>query len=784
MGLSDVERLGECSMPTKTDCEPDFQFKNISRLNSAMVYLREFFRDNTSLTVTKIKGLNLIQRNSYTNINSKSQLELISTLVGSLQLVGQNLRPKVGDHAFSRNWGFPKGSNAYLHLKVEENDLVRERRSHIMQINKLSLKTYGIAKGWQSIYRFPSLSGRIYENNYVISRDWIRRYSTDKGKTKSLEVKREIECSYKQLFDVEIYKSAYQALKSIPGNMTPGIDDETLDGISLIWAKEVIERMKDRTFQFKPSSRVYIPKANGKMRPLGIPSPRDKIIQQAIKMIYESVFEPVFLDTSHGFRPNRSTITAIFEVRKWNGITWIIEGDIKGYFDNINHQKLGDLIKKRIKDQNLVDLYWKLVSAGYVNDGKYQRSELGVPQGGVLSPLLSNIYLHEFDLFMKDLCEKYTTTGEKVSKANLKSAKLYGKIRKLTEKAKSKKLNISEKEELKKLREKYRRTPTVIRNDETGTRVYYNRYADDWVIGVSGSMKLVKQIKEEVSKFLSGELELTLSEDKTKITHMETEKVSYLGYLISKRNRRYTESQISSVKDERSGKIIQRRPSTATIIIEAPIKKIIKKLTDQKFAKCDNGKKPRPTAVTKWIFLPLEDIINRYNAIIRGILWYYKSVENRNQMSYMLWILKFSACFTISRKLNISPRKVYKKFGNPITIRFKKKGEEKLISLYEPKSLKRDRTFNLQGYFNYDPFKVKFYSVRSKHIWDQDCAICSSSDNVEMHHVKHIKKGKVKGFTQIMKQLNRKQIPVCKKCHMNIHSGRYDGIALKKLNLP
>jgi len=188
--------------------------------------------------------------------------------------------------------------------------------------------------------------------------------------------------------------------------------------------------MKDRTFQFKPSERVFIPKKNGKMRPLGIPTPKDKVIQEAIKMILQSVYEPTFMDSSHGFRPKRSTKTAVFEVRKWNGITWMIEGDIKGYFDNIDHQVLADLLSKKIKDQNLIDLYWKLVKAGYVNDGKHTRSHLGVPQGGVLSPLLSNIYLHEFDVFMQDLIERYTK-DTRVSKNNPEYVRLRKEIKKI-----------------------------------------------------------------------------------------------------------------------------------------------------------------------------------------------------------------------------------------------------------------------------------------------------------------------------------------------------------------
>lgn len=502
--------------------------------------------------------------------------------------------------------------------------------------------------------------------------------------------------------------------------MTPGVDNENLDGISLDWAKKTIEELKNRSFQFKPSSRVYIPKANGKLRPLGIPTPKDKIIQQAIRMIFESVYEPIFKKSSHGFRPNRSTTTAVYEVRKWNGITWMIEGDIKGFFDNIDHNLLGDLLKSRIKDTNLINLYWKLVKAGYVNNGHYEKNELGVPQGGVLSPLLSNVYLHEFDVFMENLIKKYSNFDKRVSKPNPEYEKLRRQIRKITlgsksciSKSKEPISYLEQKKTLILLNRKLRLTTSVLRDDSTGCRVYYNRYADDWVIGVTGSLKLAETIKKEVQTFLIDNLKLTLSEEKTKITSMTKDKASYLGFLITRRSRKYTESLMSYVKT--TGRT--RRASQTSIIVEAPIDKILNKLLDQKFAIKTKDLKLTPKAITKWIFLTPQEIILRYNAIIGGILRYYSFVENRNQLSYVVWILTYSAVFTLARKLRLSTKKVFQKFGNPITVKLKDKNNplEKSITLLKPNTLGRDRTMKLNSYFNVDPFKVKYYSVRTNH---------------------------------------------------------------------
>lgn len=696
-------------MPVKMVWACNFQRKNTHRPKSVMIFLCKFYRANTALATIE----NFI---CYLVIYIKDQLKYITTTRDSLQPVGQNLKSKTDYYSRNKNWGFPKGGNTYLWARTTECN----GSLHPLHGNGVFVLWENRSKGRQSSNRFINLSGRFY--------------SRDVRKLTKPEIKRElslqIECSYEQLFDINIYKSAYQKLNSNPGNMTKGTDNETLDEISLGWAQDVINQMKDRKFQFKPYLKIFNPKKNGKLRPLGIPSPKDKIIQQAIKMILESVYEPLFLNTSHGFRPNRSTTTAVFEVRKWNGITWMIEGDIKGYFDNIDHHKLASLLQKRIKDPNLIDLYWKLVNAGYVNDGNFTRSNIGVPQGGVLSPLLSNVYLHEFDIFMNSLIEKHSNWDRRVSKPNPKYLKLRKNISHLEEKEN---LDKATKEVLLDLKTKLRKTPSVIKDDSTATRVYYNRYADDWVVGISGSLNFAKSIKEKIKEFLNKNLKLVLSEEKTKISHLESEKVKYLGFLISKRKRRYTESQKSTVNN------VLKRPLYASLIIEAPIDTLVKKLVEQGYAW--EGDIPKPKAVTKWIFMKPEDIILRFNAVIRGILGYYSAVENRNQMSYITWILKFSAVFTLARKLNLSPKQVWQKYGNPITINYTSKEKKKSIKLYNPDTLSRDRTLKVENYYNFDPFFIKLYAVKSNHIWDEDCIICENNTNVEIHHVKHIRKG-------------------------------------------
>lgn len=769
IGLSDfrskgsVKRLGECSMPIKVEWSNNVLGKNLGRSITVMVLSIKSFRANTALAIKNISK-------SYSDINPKFQLGSITVSEESLQQEGQEILPKTANSGELKNWGFPKGYKSHCYSQDG-------RWTNKVHGNGVSV-VWGLGRPFTRIGDMTSKGKQLTGFLYLLAGNKVN-YTSSSYKNANLESDREIRCTYNQLFDIELYKTAYTKLKSNPGNMTPGADEFTLDGVSKGWAINVIQRLKDRSFQFKPSLRVYIPKANSKLRPLGIPSPRDKIIQQAIRMVLESKFEPLFLNTSHGFRPKRSTHSAIFEVRKWNGITWMIEGDIKGYFDNIDHKILEELIKREVKDQNLIDLYWKLVSAGYVNDGNFVKNNLGVPQGGVLSPLLSNIYLHEFDKYMQTLQNKYTDFTKRVSKPNLEYNRLRSQLKKLRSKEVEDKIQWNE--EIKTLTHKLKFTPSVIRDDSTGTRLYYNRYADDWLVGISGSEDFAKQIKNDISNFLNNKLNLTLSEEKTKITHIADNKVQYLGFQISRRSRIYTESQLSLV--ESTG--IIRRPSYATIVIEAPIEKLINKLVNHGFATLSTTPnndtiigKVKPKSVTKWIFMKPQEILLRYNAIMRGIFNYYYPVENRNQFSYLLWIFKFSAAFTFSRKWNISPKKVWKKLGNPLSVVFKGKKETKIISLYEPETLERDRTFKLQNYQNFDPFSVKYFAVRSHHIWDEDCIICGATDNIVRHHVRHIRKGKGAGVIQIMRQVNRKQIAVCHNCHNKIHAGQFDGTSL------
>ena len=205
---------------------------------------------------------------------------------------------------------------------------------------------------------------------------------------------------YRLLFNEEMWYVAYERIYAKPGNMTPGADGQTIDGMSLNRIEKLIASLKDESYQPQPSRRVYIPKKNGKMRPLGVPAMNDKLVQEVTRMILSAIYEGSFEHNSHGFRPKRSCHTALAQIQKtFNGASWFIEGDIKGFFDNIKHDVLIDILKERISDDRFIRLIRKFLNAGYVEEWRFHKTYSGTPQGGIVSPLLANIYLDKLDKY-------------------------------------------------------------------------------------------------------------------------------------------------------------------------------------------------------------------------------------------------------------------------------------------------------------------------------------------------------------------------------------------------
>ena len=213
---------------------------------------------------------------------------------------------------------------------------------------------------------------------------------------------------YRLLFNENLFAEAYQRLSRNPGNCTKGTDGQTIDGTSIKRIRDIIEQLKDESYRPCPARRIYIPKKNGKLRPLGIPSFKDKLVQEVVKMILEAIYEGHFEDCSHGFRPHRGCHTAMASLQKGgSGTRWFIEGDIKGFFDNINHDVMIKILEKRIKDSRFIRLIRKFLNAGYIEDWQYFKSYGGTPQGGIISPILANIYLDQLDKYMEEYIVRF-----------------------------------------------------------------------------------------------------------------------------------------------------------------------------------------------------------------------------------------------------------------------------------------------------------------------------------------------------------------------------------------
>jgi group II intron reverse transcriptase/maturase len=592
------------------------------------------------------------------------------------------------------------------------------------------------------------------------------------------------------ILNKEMFLIAYDKLKSNPGNMTPGFTPDTLDGFSLEIIENIINQLKSESFKFTAGRKAFIPKKNGGRRGLIVGNPRDKLVQEVLRMVLEAIYEPLFKDESHGFRVNRGCHSALENIfTKFIGVTWCIEGDFSNCFDNIDHNKLMDLISEKIKDRRLIRLLWKALKIGYFNFKIYKNNIIGTPQGSIISPILANIYLDQLDNFILTLKSKYDR-GKK-AKVNPIYKSLSYKIDKSKKIKEELKLEIEEaKKKLKRSRKKenkdkinsilednikaYKKEDKLFRslvndrrnisytdpNDPRFNKLTYVRYADDWLVGIRGTYKDAKKIKENIMEFCNS-LKLILNEEKTKVTNIRKEKALFLGAEV-----KYTK-HISYSRHDKGYK--QR--NSPRIILQVPIQNIINKLTQSGFIK---NRKPHP----KYLWLPYNhnQIINQYNSIFRGILNYYSFAFNRGRLvSVLNFYLKSSCAKLLATKYTLKTQaQVYKKFGKDLNsirgISKEKKDDSKIIKFYKP-NYKMD-VWDFK--YNANPGIITLYAKELKSIARLEnlvCKSCGSGYKVEMHHVRALKdlNPKLKVIDKIMASIKRKQIPLCRICHMNWH---------------
>lgn len=582
---------------------------------------------------------------------------------------------------------------------------------------------------------------------------------------------------YRLLYRPDLYEVAYEKIRSSPGNMTAGTDGVTLDGFSYAVLNDMIRGLQDESFQFKPARREYIPKANGKMRPLGIPSPRDKIVQEVIHMILEAIYDSpygaFFLDCSHGFRPNRGCHTALREFGgKWRGVTWIIEGDIKSCFDEIDHHVLVSLLRKKIADERFVNLIWKALRAGYLWKRERHLSLLGSPQGSICSPILANVYLHELDVFVEQLKRQHERGQRR--KENPEYVQVAKKRQRLLVQSEGQRT-----QEIDELTKHLRAMPSKALVDPDFVRINYLRYADDWILGIIGPRSLAVSLRDQIKSFLKDILHLELSIEKTHIRHARTEEAFFLGTRLSIGGSKTLEAKIGSCRS-RFGRRYRKRVTGWNPVMKVSTDKLVEKLHHKGFCTQEGY----PTSKSGWTLLDADQILNLFNSINRGVLNYYRFTHNFASLSRIQYILRHSLAKTLAHKYRTTVGNIFRRHGRNLRFCWRlPNGKEREIQFAENTDWRKNTKAFMINSPRIDVFGWHV-TLREKSKLGFPCLICGSDRDVEMHHVRHIRKmgdRKPTGFRAVMRALNRKQIPVCSTCHRKLHNGEYDGIGLTDL---
>ena len=575
---------------------------------------------------------------------------------------------------------------------------------------------------------------------------------------------------YRVLFNAEMFYVAYERIYAKPGNMTAGTDGKTVSGMSIERIEQLIESLKNETYQPAPSKRAYIPKKNGKKRPLGIPSFNDKLVQEVVRMILEAIYEGSFEHTSHGFRPGRSCHTALISIQKsFTAVKWFIEGDIKGFFDNIDHDVLVGILRERISDDRFIRLIRKFLKAGYVEDWTFHNTYSGMPQGGIVSPILANIYLDKLDKYVKeyirhfDMGTKRRPGKESNDLANerKRTVRKLKKVKDGTEKA-------ALVARLKAIEQERAAFPSGDEMDGSYRRLKYIRYADDFILGVIGSKEDALRIKEDIKSFLSESLALELSEEKTLITHTG-KSAKFLGYEITVTRNNHQRRDVQGRLRRTYGKRVRLNVSMATLrdkLLEYGAMEI----------KLRNGKEIwKPKCRSGLIFNDDLEILDRYNRETVGFCNYYLIANNCVVLHNFRYIMEYSMYKTFAGKYRSTVRKINKKYrlNKLFTVKYEQQGVIKSRTFYKTSFKRRTTAFN--GSCDIEPYSIA--DVSRTNLTDrlkaEKCELCGATGKLIMHHVRNLKdlKGK-ESWKRLMSARKRKTIALCPSCHRLRHLGK------------
>ena len=575
---------------------------------------------------------------------------------------------------------------------------------------------------------------------------------------------------YRILFNEELFYVAYQKIASNGGSTTKGSDGRSIDEMSLARIETLIASLKDESYQPHPSRRVHIPKKNGKTRPLGIPAFEDKLVQEVVRMILEAIYEGHFETTSHGFRPKRSCHTALLHIQKtFSGAKWFIEGDIKGFFDNIDHDVLVGILRERISDDRFIRLIRKFLKAGYVEDWTFHNTYSGMPQGGIVSPILANIYLDKLDKYVKEYIQHFDKGTKRrpgkesnnLANERKRTVRKLKKVKDGTEKA-------ALVARLKAIEQERAAFPNGDEMDESYRRLKYIRYADDFILGVIGSKEEAQRIKEDIKSFLSASLALELSEEKTLITHTG-KSAKFLGYEITVTRNNHQRRDVQGRLRRTYGKRVRLNVSMATLrdkLLEYGAMEI----------KLRNGKEIwKPKCRSGLIFNDDLEILDRYNRETVGFCNYYLIANNCVVLHNFRYIMEYSMYKTFAGKYRSTVRKINKKYrlNKLFTVKYEQQGVIKSRTFYKTSFKRRTTAFN--GSCDIEPYSIA--DVSRTNLTDrlkaEKCELCGATGKLIMHHVRNLKdlKGK-ESWKRLMSARKRKTIALCPSCHRLRHLGK------------
>ena len=560
---------------------------------------------------------------------------------------------------------------------------------------------------------------------------------------------------YRQLFNPHLYLMAYGRIYSNKGAMTPGVTEETVDGMSLGKIDRIIDAMRHERYRFSPARRIYIPKKNGKLRPLGLPTWSDKLVGEVVRLLLEAYYEPTFSDHSYGFRPGRGCHTALRKVAEtWTGTAWFVEGDVSDCFGSLDHQIMLDILAEKLHDNRFLRLLRNMLQAGYLEDWEYNTTFSGAPQGGVASPILSNIYLHRLDRFVETvLIPQYTQRAHRASNFEYKRiASAIGRARKRGDRT-----------QVRELRKQQRGLPSQDPQDPRYRRLRYVRYADDHLLGFVGPKAEAEEIKQRLAQFLRDDLKLELSQAKTLITHARTSAATFLGYEIT--------VQHSNHKTTRG-----RRAVNGVVRLRVPTA-VIK-------AKCalylQRGK---PATRTPLVNRGEFDIVATYGAEYRGLVQYYLLAGDVHRLNRLHGVMRTSMLKTLACKYDSTARKMAAKLKAKIEtphglrtchqVVIERSGRKALVARFGGIPLKRQQsaviTDRIPERVIYPRKELPLRLLKGR------CEICEQPDDIVMHHVRKLADLGQPGQSQpawakLMAKRRRKTLAVCEACHQAIHA--------------